>query len=132
MSLFITKWRALRDIDRVAGEIRERYITDVPGQQAVYMEKRAEAATYIAAHAMDPVTAVPGPHLAAEAAATGSDALSVANAVMANASTWLSLYSPAIEAARISGKAAVQAAETELEVAAARDNAIVGLHGLFP
>lgn len=131
MTLFGAKWRAARDIDQVAGEVRMRFITDVPGQQAVYMEKRAEAAAYIAAHAANPATAVPGPHLTAEASAMGVDVLTLANAVMANAANWLSLYSPAIEAARIGGKAAVDAAATEGEVEAARLAAMASLRALF-
>jgi hypothetical protein len=131
MSLALEKWRCHRVIDHSAGEVRRRFITDVPGQQAVYMEKRAEAAAFIAAHASSPGTAVPGPHLVAEAAATGKTPIALAAEVMANASAWLSTYSPAIEAARIGGKASVDAATTPEAARAARDAAVGTIQALF-
>lgn len=131
MSLFRAKWRASRDVDNAAGEARTRFITDVPGQQAVYMEKRAEAIAFISAHAVSPGSAVPGPHIAAEAAATGKAPIVLASEVMANANAWLNTYSPAIEAARVGGKAAVDAATTPEAAQAACDSAVATIRALF-
>lgn len=98
---------ALRDIDAAAGDARLRYITEVPGQQAVYLVKLAEAAAYVAAHQADPQTATPGPYLVAVAAATDSNALDVAQEIVAVAAQWSGVVGPAIEAARLGGKHAV-------------------------
>lgn len=104
------RWQALRDIDRAAGEARLRYITDVPGQQAVYMVKLQEAAAYVAAYAANPQTAMAGPYIAAEAVATGATALAVAEMVVGLGSAWNGVVGPAIEGARLGGKGAVAAA----------------------
>lgn len=105
-------------IDAAAGAARLRYITDVPGQSAVYLAKLDEAHMLLA----NP-NGTPGPHLAAEAAATGVTPAALAAQVEALGSAWLGTVSPAIEAARIGGKAAVTAApdpaavETALQAA---------------
>lgn len=117
------------DIDHAAGQARLRYITDVPGQQAVYLLKLSEAEAYVAAYALD-TNATPGPHLAAEATATAATAISVAEAVVALATLWNTQLSPAIEGARMGGKAAVAAAATVEAVESARDAAISALSAI--
>jgi hypothetical protein len=106
------KYLAHQEIDRVAGEVRTRYITDVPGQQAVYMTKLSEARAYLAAVQAGNSQPQPGPHLAAEAAALGTTAAALAATVVATGDLWAGVLSPAIEAQRMAGKAAVQAATT--------------------
>lgn len=116
-------------IDREAGAARLRYITDVPGQQAVYQAKAAEARAYLAAVAAE--AALPStPHLTAEAAATGSTVAVLAGVVAATADLWLGTRSPSIEAARMAGKAAVSAAQDSAAVAAAKDAALAALMSL--
>jgi hypothetical protein len=100
------RYLAQRDIDRAAGEARLRYITDVPGQQAVYLTKLAEATAYLAAYALDPQSIAP-PHIAAEATATESTPLAVAQQVAGLGALWTEGLSPAIEAARLGGKRSV-------------------------
>lgn len=124
--LVSAKHYASRDIDRVAGEARLRYITDVPGQQAVYLVKLSEAQAYAAAYAIDPES-VPGPHLAAEASGTSQTAIAVAEAVIALAALWNDQLSPAIEGLRLGGKATVSAAADIAAVEAARDAAMAAL-----
>jgi hypothetical protein len=124
------KWQAHRDIDEAAGQARLRHITDVPGQQAVYARKREQAAAYLAAVAADPQAdplPTPGPYIVAEAAALGVTAAELAANVVEIATLWEDTLSPAIEAQRISGKAAVQVAADEAAVLAARDAAIAAL-----
>jgi hypothetical protein len=125
-SINAQRWQAHRDIDRVAGEVRLRYITDVPGQQAVYITKLQEAEAYAAAHALDSQAPVP-PYLAAESAAMGDDAIDTAQMVLGLAAQWNGVLGPAIEAARVAGKAAVTAATTEQGIATARAAAIAAL-----
>ena len=135
MSTTSLRWHAKRDIDRAAGDARLRYITDVPGQQAVYMTKAVEAAEYLAAYALD-VLAIAPPHIAAEAAATGATALAVAQEVAGLGTLWTTGLSPAIEGARLGGKQAVMAATGEDDAAiaaaieAARITAIAALDAL--
>lgn len=126
VSTAIAKIRAQRAIDAAAGEARLRYITDVPGQQAVYLVKREQAAAYLAAHALDAQASVP-PYIAAEATALGITPAVLAAEVVAIATLWQDTLSPAIEAARIGGKSAVSASEDLAGVEAARDAAVAAL-----
>lgn len=129
-TLNLLKFEAKRQIDLEAGAARLRYITDVPGQQAVYVTKRDQAAAYIAAVAADPEAdplPTPGAYIAAESSALNITPLQLAQEVMALSALWEGTLSPAIEALRISGKAAVSAAQDEAGVIAARDAAIQAL-----
>lgn len=119
------RWHALRRIDAAAGEARLRYITDVPGQQAVYMVKLEEARALLAAPA-----STPGPHLVAEASVRGTTPAAVATLVDGLASVWTGVLSPAIEAARMSGKLAVEAATDAAGIQAAAESAIAALSAL--
>lgn len=131
-SLFITKLRASNAIDAMAGEVRRRFITDVSGQAAVYTIKLQEATKYVADYAADPGAAVPGPHLIAEAAVTDRPVLTVAENIVALGSAWLTVASPAIEAARLGGKARVDAASLAEDVEAERDAALAALNVILP
>lgn len=117
MSLFTTlngrKWAANRQIDEAAGNARQRYITDVPGQQFVYMTKMQEAREYLQAFANAPAAATPGPHIAALVERSGRTARLVAQEVVRAASVWANNKSPAIEAARMAGKEAIEAATAD-------------------
>ena len=125
MSVGIARMKAKRLVDVAAGQARLRYITEVPGQQAVYLTKLAEASQYLAAHALD-AQATPGPYLTAEAEATGSTALAVAQMVAYIAAAWNEQIGPAIESARLGGKAAVDAAtgQDEAEILDAIESAL--------
>lgn len=125
-TLAIARLRATREIDAAAGEARLRYITDVPGQQAVYIVKREQAAQYLAEFALDE-NAVAPPYIAQEAAALEVTAEVLALQVMEIAALWEDTLSPAIEAARIGGKATVMAAVDVEAVEAARDLVLADL-----
>lgn len=120
------RWYALRDIDDAAGRARLRYITDVPGQQAVYMVKLQQAQAYAAAFALSEQAAVP-PYIAAEASATNETAAVVAANILALAGVWNEQVGPAIEGARMGGKAAVTAAQDLEQIEAARATAVLAL-----
>ncbi|MDO9094428.1 MAG: hypothetical protein Q8R98_09685 [Rubrivivax sp.] len=130
MSLATRKYFALRDIDDAAGEARLRYITDVPGQQAVYLVKLQEAQAYLVAHTADPLTAVAGPHIAAQATRTAKSALVVAQEVVDTGGLWLGTMSPAIEAERMAGKEAVADAQTSEELESVLAAAMSALQAL--
>lgn len=114
---------ASAEIDQAAGSARLRYITDVAGQQAVYIEKLQQAQAWVASP-----TGTPPPYIGAEAAAMNTDATTAANTVLATAEQWNGQLSPAIEGARRSGKIAVTAATTNAEVLAAKTAAITVLN----
>lgn len=135
ISINALRFYAQRDIDRAAGDARLRYITDVAGQQAVYLTKMAEAKAYLTAYALDSQAIAP-PHIAAEATATGATPLAVAQEVAGLGALWTEGLSPAIEAARIGGKRAVAAATGEDDdaiaaaIEAARVAAIAALEAI--
>jgi len=108
-------------IDAAAGAARLRFITDVPGQQAVYLMKLQEARALLADPQAD------APHIVAEAVATGRTADDTAQAIVDRATLWNVVLSPAIEAARLGGKAAVSAATTPEALATALAAAVVSL-----
>lgn len=128
-SLFMLKQRAHRALDEQAGQVRLRYITDVPGQQAVYITKLEQARAFLAAHALNSGAAVP-PYLAAEAGATGETALQVATAITTLATLWNEQLGPAIEGARLGAKRSVSAAQDEAAVAAALSAGMAALDAL--
>ena len=120
----LTKLRffANQEIDRAAGEARLRYITDIPGQEAVYTQKMEQARAFL----LVPLGTVP-PYIAAEATATARTAQQAASDIMAVAGSWNDTLSPAIEQARIGGKRQVSLATTEAAIALAKDNAVAAL-----
>ncbi|MDB5846547.1 MAG: putative tail fiber assembly-like protein [Rhodoferax sp.] len=125
-TLKATRLAALNTIDLVAGAARLRYITDVPGQQGVYLQKAAEAEAFKAA---DFTGDVP-PYIEAEATATGQTPQDSAEKILAIAQSWSNTISPAIERYRISGKAAVDAATDAAAVQDARNAAVTALQAI--
>lgn len=104
-------------IDAAAEIERLRYITPGGGQALTYMQKSDEARRYLSA-----ATPLPKdyPLLAAEVGITADDIAGVAAVVAAAFSQWQTVGA-AIEAVRIGGKAAVEAAETQADAHAAFD-----------
>ncbi|MCD2184197.1 hypothetical protein [Rhizobium sp. GN54] len=94
------------DIDRSAGEVRLLFITDAPGQDMIYQEKRREAEAFQANPDLPPEQT---PHMTAEAAAFGMTRVAKASEILAQASAWTAV-SAMIETRRLSAKASVQAA----------------------
>lgn len=87
-------------IDTEAGIARKRYITDAPGQDAVYLEKCKQAKAYIENNSID--QSLYG-YILAEADAIGATTISLAISVLAKASAWENV-SMLIEARRIGAK----------------------------
>lgn len=103
---------ALDEIDRAAGAARCRYITDVAGQQGVYLRKYDQAKAFKSAGYLGDVP----PYIAAEAVAIDGTAQQAADGILDTATLWDDQVSPAIERARIAGKRSVSAATTTAEV----------------
>ena len=130
MSQNVIRHLALLAVDEAAGEARRRYITDVSGQEAVYITKLGEAQAYIAGIVDDVPTVAAGPYIAAEAAVRGITHREQAELVAGLAAQWNGVLGPAIEAARMAGKLAVEAAETIEAIEAARDAAVATLNAI--
>lgn len=102
---------ARSQIDQMAGATRMRYITVVPGQEAVYVVKAQQAAAF----ASTGFAGAAPSFIAAEAAATGLAPQAAAERILKLEAQWVGLIGPAIEAARVAGKDAVsQAVSAEL------------------
>lgn len=112
-SLYFHRQRAKRLVDEAAGDARTRYITDVPGQQEVYIRKREQALAYVAAYELDP-GAVPLPYIRDEAEATGETYGYVANLIIMLSNAWSLEIGPRIERVRLLGKRAIDE-ETTVE-----------------
>lgn len=97
---------ALRNIDTAAGKARKRYITTSPGQDATYTVKYAEALDYIAAGY--PSDLSPYPFIAGESQPnTWMTPTQAATRIATIGGYWREVIGPAIEAARINGKDAL-------------------------
>ena len=110
-------------IDAHGGLARCKYITNAPGQSAVYLRKSQQATQYAAAG----FTGTVPPYIAQEAAATGVTATVLAQQINTITNLWDNQLSPAIEAARIGGKKTVGAATTIAAVATALASALASL-----
>lgn len=117
---------AYQAIDRVAGAARLRYITSVPGQAETYTRKEEQARSWAATGFSGQAPSF----IAAEANALQLPSRQVAEEVIALADFWSLEKGPAIEAARIAGKAAVRSAASESAIMTARAAAEAALAGL--
>jgi hypothetical protein len=75
----------LGDIDRIAETQRAKYVTAIWGQETIYLEKEAEAKSWLADNTAST------PYLTAESAATGVAIADLANTVIANSEAWRQL-----------------------------------------
>jgi hypothetical protein len=94
---------------------RSQLITDLPGQDMVYLAKEAEARSWVTEVSPD---LADYPLLSAEVGITAPDADQLAQLWLNMAVLWRSTAAQ-LEALRLSTQAAIAAAETEAEIAAA-------------
>lgn len=118
-------------VDRVndaIGDIRLKYVTDIPGQQTIYTEKQDEAQAYLAANPA-PATLADYPLLAAEVGVTAPTAYQLAQ-VWANKAQLFKQVAAITERLRMQSGGAIAAATTEAGVDAAVQTALTTLsHG---
>lgn len=126
--LNFAKEKAKLCIDVAAGKARQRYITDVPGQQGTYLLKEQQARDYLAVvgDAVPPGDLSPWPLIVKEAQATGLTYKAMAELVVQKAGEWMVVNSE-IEAARIGGKAQVDAATSKAEIESVASQVVGGL-----
>lgn len=102
-------------IRQVISSARRTYITDLPGQDAIYQAKETEAKAYLAE--ATPILA-DYPLLSAEIGITAATATELANLWITLAQQWRSVAAQ-LEAARMTANASVNLATTVAEVDAA-------------
>jgi hypothetical protein len=100
--------RAQTLIDQAAGEARLRYITDVAGQDATYLEKARQADSYKAADYPDPPDPVAHIYIVAEKNARGGDTTyrQACDAILVERDQW-AVKGAQIEEARRKSKIAI-------------------------
>lgn len=107
---------ALRTVLDRTRAIRMKYLTDLPGQDMVYLSKVAEAKAWLAAGLPDDLAAYP--LIEAEIGETGADAAGVTSVWLARAAAWTAIAAT-LEGARLGAGGAIAAAATEADIAAA-------------
>ena len=91
------KYELRAKVDHQAGDLRLKFITDVPGQSMVYQQKRVEAELIAANPSINPYEV---PHLYAESQMNDETLLQTASRVLMMANQWL-FVSSFIESKRI-------------------------------
>lgn len=107
---------AVAEINSLVASVRSRIITELPGQQMVYLRKETEARAWVA----DPTPDLANyPLLAAEVGITAPDADQLAQIWLNQAWLWAEVLAPALERLRMTANGAVQAARNASEIWAA-------------
>lgn len=108
---------ALEYIDNLAGSTRLRFITEVPGQQAVYITKLEECKAYLADNS------IVGSYLQAEASVTGQSLLDTASYIVSVSTYWNTIIGPSIESTRRKSKIDIGTAVSIAEVVSIKEMA---------
>ena len=125
---------AIARVNAAAGAVRARFVTVIPAQDMVYLEKAAEARRYLTLYpdpadapaALDPSPELGFPFLAAEIGITAPTAHAVAGVYVAGAARFRAAGA-AIESLRLGAVAAIEAAQTPAAIAAAEADATAAL-----
>jgi len=115
VSLEPARARAFAGLSVWIANARTQLITDLPGQDMIYLAKEAEARAWVSETTPD---LADYPLLAAEVGITAPDADQLAQLWLNMAALWRDAAAE-LEALRLSTKAAIEAAQTPAEIAAA-------------
>lgn len=109
--LFRARAQSVERVNRMAGDLRKRIYTDIPGQDALYLEKRAEAVAYVqqVTFGTEPETLADYPLLANEVGITAPTAWSLAQ-IWLNRSDQFRRVGAETERARMQATIAIAAA----------------------
>jgi len=110
------KGEAIKQINKSIGETRLTFITDLPGQEAIYQEKRDEASRYISEGR--PSDLADYPMLGAEAGITAATASDLADMWIGLNQQWV-LIAADLEKIRMAAVKAIGAASIVSDVEAA-------------
>lgn len=108
---------AVARINAVSAMVRRRYVTDIPGQEALYLMKEAEARAWISATSPD---IADYPLIAAEIGITGQDASQVAQVYINLAQIYVTAAAQ-LETARLGHVAQAEVAVSEAAAEAVAD-----------
>lgn len=127
----VVKAQAMARIDAAAGAARLRYITEVPGQQATYLDKAAEARDYAAAGYAGEVPPLVQAEVSAYAdAGEIVTAQEAAESILATSSYWRSTVNPQVERLRLGFKRRVQGSADIAEIDGLTSEAEAALQAL--
>jgi hypothetical protein len=121
-------------VNAAAGQVRARFVTLIPAQDMVYLDKGAEAQRFLSAYpspedapeVIDPDPALGFPWIAAEVGITAPSGFAVAQVYVQGAA--LSRQAgAAIDGVRLAAVRAIELAETPAEIAAAEAACAEGL-----
>lgn len=127
--LALRKMQSAQTINTAAGQARQRFITDLPGQEMIYKAKLDEAQRYVSGP--EPANLDGFPLIAAEVGITAQNAYQIAVIWLWMAEVWIRAAAQ-IEAIRLSGIAAVQSAQDIEGVRAAEETATSALGAIQP
>lgn len=114
---------ALEQVRTACAEVRALFVTDLPGQEMLYLEKEREAKDWLA----NPLAPL-GTHplIEAEVGQTGADKTEVANVYITLSAQWKAVAA-ALESLRITAINAIEAATTTAEINTALATFAAGL-----
>lgn len=110
-----TRQEAIFCVNQRVGRARQKFITDLPGQDMIYLRKEREAVAYLAAS--DP-TLAEYPMISAEVGVTAETAYQVAQVWIYMSQTWQAVAAE-LETIRLTATNAIVAAADETAVAVA-------------
>ncbi|WP_273523937.1 hypothetical protein [Rhodosalinus sediminis] len=113
---------AIARVNAAAAEVRARYVTQIPGQEMIYLEKEAEAARYLAADPT-PSDLTEFPFLAAETGFTAPTAAEVAQTYLDRAAHYRQIGAQ-LEGTRMEAISIIEAATLRAEIESAAAIAI--------
>ncbi|MEL7167354.1 MAG: hypothetical protein AAGL96_17960 [Pseudomonadota bacterium] len=117
VQLEAAKTDAKEQIVEAVRVVRLKYVTDMPGQELIYNEKRIEAERYLSI--LPRLLNLDGyPFIEAEVGITGATAEEVAQVFLARAGLWVQVGA-ALEAIRLSASHSIEASTTVAEIDAA-------------
>lgn len=114
-ALALSRRVAIAGVNRRIGEARAPFITQIPGQEMLYLVKEAEAKTFV----VDPAPVMSQyPLITAEVGITGGTALQVAQVWLGRGALWRQIAAT-LEAMRLTAAAAIDAAPDAAAIDAA-------------
>lgn len=87
MPLKMAKNEAIASINTATGNLREKFITAIPGQEMIYLNKEQQAKQFLAEDS-EPTDLSDYPFLVAEVGSTGTTVREVAEIFMDRSSSW--------------------------------------------
>jgi len=119
-STIFEKSNAIFHINNISGAVRRKYVTDIAGQELIYMKKEIEAIAYLT-ESPEPTDLSAYPFLSKEVGTTAPTAHDVAQVYINLATQW-TVVGSLLEEIRLDAIVAVEAATTGAEINAALES----------